>query len=149
MSLVALLKERKMTVATVESCTGGMIAAAITAEPGASSVFSMGLVTYTNEVKEKLAGVPADILERHGAVSPQTALAMTAGGKKVSGADLVLAVTGYAGPDGEDVGLVYIAANATVRECRFTGGREEIRLQARDVALALGEEVILNGLWDR
>ena len=100
-------------LATVESCTGGLVAHAITEIPGSSDYFAGGLVTYSNELKKALADVPADVLEAHGAVSAQVARAMAEGARRRLGVDVAVAVTGIAGPDGgsaaKPVGLTYIA----------------------------------------
>lgn len=111
--VVALLLEQGKTIACAESCTGGLLAKRITDISGASSVFGMGLVTYSNEAKQKLLGVPSNLLSEFGAVSEQVAKAMAEGVIKTSGADLGIGITGIAGPDGgtadKPVGLVYIA----------------------------------------
>ena len=111
--LVTALREHSLKIASAESCTGGLIAKLITDAPGSSAVFDMGVVTYSNEMKTKLVGVPAELLEQVGAVSPQTAKAMAEGVRKAAGADIGVATTGIAGPDGgtpeKPVGLVYIA----------------------------------------
>jgi nicotinamide-nucleotide amidase len=125
-----------LTVATVESCTGGLIAGALTAIPGSSDVVNGGLVTYSNAAKSALAGVPAELIEAHGAVSEPVARAMAEGGWMRLAANLAIAVTGVAGPGGgsadKPVGLVHFACaqgHATVhREQRFgILSRDEIR----------------------
>lgn len=114
--VVELLKDKGMTLATAESCTAGYIPKRITDIPGASSVFEYGAITYSNDVKQKVLGVKAETLATYGAVSEQTATEMAAGIRRVSGADIGIAVTGIAGPgnDGTDkpVGLCFIAINA-------------------------------------
>ncbi len=114
--VVELLKANNLTLATAESCTAGYIPKRITDIPGASSVFEYGAITYSNDVKQKVLGVREETLSRFGAVSEQTAREMAAGIRRVSGADIGIAVTGIAGPgsDGTDkpVGLCYIAINA-------------------------------------
>lgn len=111
--VVAQLKEKGLKLATAESCTGGLIASRVTDVPGSSAVFTHGFVTYANEAKEELLGVSAHALEQHGAVSELVARQMAEGAMRVSGADLALAVTGIAGPDGgseeKPVGTVYLA----------------------------------------
>ena len=111
-NLVTVLAERGLWVATAESCTGGLIAAAITSIPGSSAVFGWGLVTYANEAKAALLGVRGQTLVQHGAVSEQTALEMATGVRRVAGADIGIATTGVAGPDGgtvtKPVGLVWV-----------------------------------------
>lgn len=112
-TVVHELAERKQTLATAESCTGGMLAQRITDIPGASDVFHMGVVTYANEIKTMLLGVPEETLREFGAVSPQTARAMAEGVQKKSGATYGVGITGIAGPGGgtpeKPVGLVYLA----------------------------------------
>ena len=122
-ALVRKLKEKGKTIALAESCTGGMIASRITDVPGASQVFGYGVITYANEAKMKLVGVQEQTLADHGAVSPETAREMAAGILALSGADIGVAVTGIAGPDGgtkeKPVGLVYVAV-ATKEETAVT-----------------------------
>ena len=112
-TVVAQLKAQKLTLATAESCTGGLIAGAITAVPGSSDVLYGGFVTYANEAKIAMIGVPYSLLHRHGAVSKEVAIAMADGALGVAGTDLTLAVTGIAGPDGgsadKPVGTVHFA----------------------------------------
>ncbi len=102
-----------LTAVTAESCTGGLVSAALTSIPGSSAAFTYGFVTYANEAKEDLLGVPADIIAGHGAVSQQVAEAMAIGALNRSGADLSVAITGVAGPGGgtaqKPVGLVWFA----------------------------------------
>ncbi|MCM1544042.1 MAG: competence/damage-inducible protein A [Ruminococcus sp.] len=110
---VRLLKEKSLTVATAESCTAGLISKRLTDISGASEVFGCTIVSYSNEIKQKLLSVEADKLEKYGAVSPIVAAQMALGAKNVSGADLAVSVTGIAGPEsdetGKEVGLIYIA----------------------------------------
>ena len=110
---VLLLTERGLTVSCAESCTGGLLSAALTAIPGASAVYSGGCVTYNDEIKHRVLGVRRKSLKLHGAVSPQVAAEMAVGMREHLGTDYALSVTGYAGPDGGDdkdpVGTVYIA----------------------------------------
>jgi nicotinamide-nucleotide amidase len=114
-ALGKLLKERGATLALAESCTGGLLAKRLTDEAGASSYFVEGLVTYSNESKEHLLGVPKDLLVEHGAVSGPVAGAMAEGVRKVAGTDYGLSVTGVAGPDGgseeKPVGLVFVGVS--------------------------------------
>ena len=109
-----LYRRQGMRVATAESCTGGLVATALTALAGSSDVFECSFVTYSNAAKQKLLGVPAATLRRHGAVSSETALAMAKGALKRSGADCAVSITGVAGPSGgskeKPVGLVHLAA---------------------------------------
>jgi PncC family amidohydrolase len=111
-ALAAALTARHWTLATAESCTGGLIGAAITDLPGASAYFLGGIIAYDNRIKNQLLGVPETILAAHGAVSAQTVEAMAAGARRQLSADCAIAVSGVAGPDGgtpeKPVGLVYI-----------------------------------------
>ena len=110
---VELLLERKLTLTTAESCTGGMVASRIVDVPGASGTLMQGIVTYSNEAKEKYLGVKHETLKEFGAVSSETAEEMALGAVWVAGADVGIATTGIAGPGGgtpeKPVGLVYIA----------------------------------------
>ena len=111
-SVVELLAQKKMTVTTAESCTGGLIAGTLVNVAGASDVLNEGYVTYSNDAKERLVGVKHETLEEYGAVSEQTAREMAEGAAKAAGADAALSATGIAGPGGgteeKPVGLVYI-----------------------------------------
>ena len=127
--------EEKLTLSTAESCTAGLIAAAIGAVPGVSDIFFEGFVTYSNDAKEKNLGVPHDILKKHGAVSEETARAMAEGVCARTGADIGISATGIAGPGGgtndKPVGLVYIGVcirgETTVRKCLHKGSRSRVR----------------------
>ena len=133
------------TLVTAESLTGGGIGAALTAVSGSSAVYKGGIISYTNEVKHQLLGVPGDTLEQFGAVSEPVARAMAEGVRKQLEADVAVSVTGLAGPGGDDygnpVGTVYIGyddgTNATVCHHCFQGSREEIRNQTIEEALKL------------
>lgn len=133
------------TLVTAESLTGGGIGAALTAVPGASAIYRGGVISYVNDVKERVLGVSRDILDTHGAVSAPTAQAMVRGVRKLLGADIAVSVTGLAGPGGDEfghpVGTVYIGYESkhasAVRHHVFTGCREEIRLQTIRAALEL------------
>ncbi len=111
-NVVKLLKREQETIATAESCTGGMLSAWLTSVDGASAVFECGLCTYANRIKEMLVHVPHSVLEEYGAVSEQTAIAMAQGIHELTGADLCVSVTGIAGPQGgtpnKPVGTVYV-----------------------------------------
>ena len=131
-------------LATAESCTGGMIASAMTERPGSSAVFERGFVTYSNDAKNELLDVPKDMLMKHGAVSSQVAIAMVKGAIAHSRAEIAVSVTGIAGPDGgtekKPVGLVYIgfgdkAGVIEVAEHRFSGDRGSVRQQTAEAAL--------------
>jgi nicotinamide-nucleotide amidase len=142
-------RRRGFKVATAESCTGGLVAAALTEIAGSSDVVDRGFVTYSNAAKEAMLGVPYGILERHGAVSRETAEAMVEGAIARSAADLAVAVTGVAGPGGgsleKPVGLVHFAAAARDgrrlhREKRFGDiGRSTVRARSVSEALAMLE----------
>ena len=133
------------TLVTAESLTGGGIGAAITAVSGSSAVYKGGVISYTNEVKETVLGVPGEILDRCGAVSSQTAAYMASGVRKLLNADVAISVTGLAGPGGDEygnpVGTVFIgyedAHQKTVKHCCFQGSREEVRNQTVETALNL------------
>ena len=132
-------------LATAESLTGGGIGAAITSVSGASRVYAGGIVSYTNEVKNRLLGVPMEYLDSLGAVSAPVAQAMAEGAKRVLNADVAVSVTGLAGPDGDEfghpVGTVFIGYSSNTqslaKQYRFEGTREEIREQTIQAALAL------------
>ncbi len=149
--LVAACKKRGVTIATAESCTGGLVAARITSVPGASSVFLGSVVSYANAVKCELLGVPQALLQRAGAVSDECAAAMASGVRERVKADVAASVTGIAGPDGgtpqKPVGLVYLgvatAAGERVERCQFSGDREAVRRQAAERALILLLETVL------
>lgn len=140
-----LEKLKGKTLVTAESLTGGGIGAALTAVPGSSEVYKGGVICYTNWVKEHVLGVPAEILERYGAVSTWTAGYMTSGVRRLLQADIAVAVTGLAGPGadefGNPVGRVFIGYEenriSKVIACQFTGNREEIRQQTIRKALEL------------
>lgn len=142
--LVEALSRLGMTVTTVESCTGGLIAAALTSVPGSSTVLKQAYVTYCDKAKHKLVGVRKKTLKKYTAVSRQTAYEMAKGGAKEAKADCCLSVTGYAGPDsgnGEPVGLVYVGCfvngKVRVKEFHFEGERNEVRSRAREAALGM------------
>lgn len=150
--LVAALIKQAQLVATAESCTGGMVAAALTDIAGSSAVFDRGFVTYSNKAKTEMLGVPEKLIEAHGAVSEAVAKAMAQGALKNSSATLAVSITGIAGPSGgtetKPVGLVHFAC-ATKRgkewhsKMIFDGDRAAIRLAARDHALQmLGKALI-------
>ena len=143
---LALLKEKGLTLGAAESCTGGLLAKYMTDLPGSSAVFRGGVVSYTDEVKAGLLGVPQELLDEYGAVSPQVAEAMARGAKAALGCDIAVSTTGIAGPDSDDrgnpVGLVYLGLayedKCYVRE--FHAGnvaRERVRRQSARTALDL------------
>jgi len=152
--LLDLCRRKKLTIATAESCTGGLIAGALTDIPGSSRVLDRGFVTYSNAAKEEMLGVPHDILKQYGAVSREAAEAMARGTLGYAPVDLSIAVTGIAGPTGEEggkpIGLVHFAAASRsgllmLAEKRFGNpGRAEIRkrsvLQGFAMLLDLAEK---------
>lgn len=134
------------TIATAESCTGGLVGGAITAVPGASDFFMGGVISYANSAKRALLGVSDETLSRHGAVSAECAAEMAAGACNALNADFAVSTTGIAGPGGatpdKPVGLVYIAAakrgrEATVKRNLFSGNRDEVRAAAVETALSM------------
>jgi nicotinamide-nucleotide amidase len=140
-----LCRTRGLTLATAESCTGGMVAARLTGLPGSSAAFVGGFVAYADEVKQAELGVPADLLARHGAVSAEAAASMARGARERLGADVAVSVTGIAGPDGgtpdKPVGLVYFHAASPDGEraldVTISGDRDMIRRRATVTALHL------------
>ncbi len=142
--LFSKLKAKGWMMTTAESCTGGLIAAAITGVPGSSAVFDRGFITYSNDSKKEMLGVKDDTLAAHGAVSEQTAREMVDGALRKSRAHLAMAVTGIAGPDGgtpeKPVGLVFIGYGLRgdepkVARHHFHGPREAVREQTAATAL--------------
>jgi len=152
-----LLSEAGATVTVAESCTGGAVGHLLTEVPGSSAVFREGYLTYSNEAKAKLLGVPESLLREHGAVSEPVARAMARGARAAAGADYAISVTGIAGPDGgspeKPVGLVYIAVEgASGAECArftFTGNREMVRKRSSRAALNQLRLLILKDLQER
>ena len=148
--VLARCRERGLTLATAESCTGGMIAARLTSVPGSSEVFLGAVVSYADEVKAAQLGVPETVLETHGAVSAETAAAMARGARERLGADVAVAVTGIAGPGGgseaKPVGLVHVHASAPwgdrPLELTLPGDRATIRGRATVVALHLVRRLV-------
>lgn len=151
---VELLNSGNMTIATAESCTGGLIGKMITDVSGASAVYNMGFITYSNEAKTKLLGVPADVIIKHGAVSKETVVFMAKGARDNADSDIGIAVSGIAGPnsDGTEkpVGLVYIGFSAKegnfYLKCLFDKklGRDGIRKATANKAF----EIIISYLTD-
>jgi nicotinamide-nucleotide amidase len=143
-TLMDLVCRHDLKVATAESCTGGLLASLLTDIPGVSHGFEAGFVVYTNAAKEQLLGVPHDLLEEHGAVSPQAALAMADAALARCKADMALSITGYAGksPEGEE-GLVHFALASPGMPTRHAErrfgdvGRSTIRLASIEVAVDL------------
>ena len=151
MAVVRLLKKHELTVTTAESCTGGLLAGRIVNVPGASQVFREGFITYSNKAKRKVLDVSKSTLKKYGAVSKETAREMAAGGAFAADADICIAITGLAGPDGgteeKPVGLVYMACymdgNVTVEKYQFKGNRNKIREQSVVKALDLVRRTVL------
>ena len=150
-ALIKLCIELKLTIAIAESCTGGLVAGALTEVPGSSAVVDRGFVTYSNKAKQQVLGVPAKTLRDFGAVSRQTAEAMARGALTKSGVDLVVAITGSAGPGGgskdKPVGLVHFAAAARDGTSMHTAmrygdiGRAEVRHKSVLRALNMLQEI--------
>jgi nicotinamide-nucleotide amidase len=151
--LLAAAGEKKLKLATAESCTGGLMAAALTEIPGSSNVFERGFVTYSNEAKIDVLGVAKELIAKFGAVSEQAVEAMALGALENSRAHLALAVSGIAGPDGgsadKPVGTVYFAVARDERPVRIVRknfpsdlGRSEIRAQATAFGLNLLMEAV-------
>jgi nicotinamide-nucleotide amidase len=151
-NVLVAARAKGLTIATAESCTGGLIAGLLTEIAGSSDVVERGFVTYTNEAKEEMLGVARDLLVAHGAVSEPVAAAMAQGALAHSNAQVSVAVTGIAGPGGgsaeKPVGLVYIAAmregGTAVVERHLFGdiGREQVRLATVEAALTLLKSLI-------
>lgn len=150
-AVVELLQANNLTVTCAESCTGGMLSARLINIPGVSDVYKSGLVTYSNKAKRRLLGVKKATLQKYGAVSEKTADEMVRGAAFATKADVAVAITGIAGPDGgteeKPVGLVYIACNVkgtvTVKEFHFQGNRAKVRDAATTAALMLMRNCIL------
>lgn len=146
-----LLIDKKLTISTAESCTGGMIASTLINYPGISEVFLEGAITYSNEAKHNRLGVNNETLDKYGAVSEETAREMAIGIAKTSGTDVSIVTTGIAGPDGgseeKPVGLVYIGiylnGEVKVEKCMFQGNRNRIRLQATMKALDMLRRILI------
>jgi nicotinamide-nucleotide amidase len=144
-SLVALYKAKNLRAATAESCTGGLVAGAITDIPGSSAVFTHGFVTYANEAKTGMLGVPDSLLAKHGAVSSEVAAAMAQGARAHANADFAVSTTGIAGPDGgspeKPVGTVWFGLagphGVTTYHKQFPGDRDAVRQASVEFALAL------------
>ncbi len=151
-TVLKMLKERNKRVSFAESCTGGMLASSLVDISGASDVFDMSFVTYSNEAKSKILGVDPGIIRAFGAVSPECARAMAIGAREKSGADYALSITGIAGPDGgtkeKPVGLVYIGLadkeGGYAHKFLFRGSRDTIRISSVKHALNLLRLTILN-----
>ncbi|MCL2883254.1 MAG: CinA family protein, partial [Coriobacteriia bacterium] len=149
-TVLELARQRNARLGTAESCTGGLVAAALTEVPGSSDVFFGAVVSYDNSVKEAALGVPAQVLESVGAVSEECALAMAEGARRCLGVDLAVSTSGIAGPGGgspdKPVGLVCFAVAGLGRHTastrHFTGDRATIRHQACQYALELLQQAL-------
>lgn len=144
-SLLDLYRQKGLKIATAESCTGGLVAASLTAIAGSSDVVERGWVTYSNQAKSESLGVAADLIAEKGAVSAEVAEAMARGALRRSQADVAVSITGIAGPGGgsaeKPVGLVFIGLArkdgwSQVERCIFPGNRDEVRTQSVTRALA-------------
>ena len=143
--LIKLLKDKKLKIATAESCTGGLLAKKITDVSGASEVFDMGIVSYANKIKNEFLDVPDSVLDTVGAVSEETARQMAIGVTKLAKSDIGVSITGIAGPGGgtkeKPVGLVYISIylekenKSMVKKLLLDGNREEIREQTTNIVI--------------
>lgn len=152
--LLAELRQRKLKITTAESCTGGLIVALLTEIPASSDVVDRGFVTYSNDAKSEMLGIPLSLITSFGAVSREVAIAMAEGALAHARADVSVAVTGVAGPGGgtpaKPVGLVHVAAarrdgTTQHRECRFGAvSRSEIRERTVAAALTLALNCVVN-----
>ena len=139
--LVKILSVKKLKIATAESCTGGLLAKKITDVSGASNVFEFGIVSYSNRIKNEFLAVSNDILEEEGAVSEETAKQMAREVAKLGKADIGVGITGFAGPTGDEVGLVYVSVYfnnndmVNVKRLMLNGGRDKIREKAADISI--------------
>ncbi len=150
-TVLGACREARLKVATAESCTGGLVAAALTEIAGSSDVVERGFVTYSNEAKTELLGVPAEMIAAHGAVSAQVATAMVQGALARAPVELAVSITGIAGPGGattgKPVGLVYFAVarkggSSRVERHNYQGDRASIRAAATERALELLLETV-------
>jgi nicotinamide-nucleotide amidase len=136
-----LLRARNASLSVAESATGGLLGGRITAVPGSSDYFRGGFITYTNEMKTKLLGVPAEMLAEHTAVSEPVAKAMAEGARAGTGSDYALSITGYAGPDGDKLGVTFIGLatpqSSEARRVHFPGSRDLVRMFSTNTALDL------------
>ncbi len=142
-----LLLKRGATLSVAESCTGGLVAMRVTNVPGSSRYFLGGFLTYTDAMKTSLLGIPTELIAQHTAVSEPVALAMAGAAAKLTGSTYAVSVTGYAGPDGEAPGLVYLGVaspgKTEARRLQFSGDRERVRTLAAQTALDLLRRALL------
>ena len=152
-AVIDLCRQHGWTLATAESCTGGLVGAALTTLAGASDAYAGGVIAYSNDVKRSQLGVPDETLRAHGAVSAETAASMAAGARRALRADVAVSVTGVAGPGGgtaeKPVGLVYIAVESPVGDLterlQLHGDRDSIRTDATSAALRLLQRHLTQG----
>jgi len=144
------LNRARLTLATAESCTGGLLSAALTANPGASDVYLGGIVAYSDRIKTEVLGVDGGLIREFGAVDARVARAMAEGAARIARADIAVGITGIAGPSGgtpeKPVGLVYVAvatkSGSAIEELMLQGDRESIRTQAAERAFAMVLECV-------
>ena len=150
--LVRLLRERNESVSMAESITGGMVASTVIESPGASIVLEQAFVVYSDRAKHKLLGIPKKTLEKHTAVSRKVCRSMLKGLAERTGSDLCIATTGYAGPEGEEVGLCYIGIGYHGKKCIFKhhlhGERNHIRNRAKNLAIDYAIMMMKGELWE-
>ena len=154
-AIINLAQEKNLKIATAESCTGGLVSALFTEIAGSSKVFECGFATYSNAAKTKMLQVPKELLDEYGAVSIEVAVSMAQGAIKNSAANISVAITGIAGPEGgspeKPIGLIYIAAlnskypqHVVVHKFNFAGDRNQVRQASVIAALEELRKVILN-----
>ena len=148
--VIEKLSEQNKTIITVESCTGGLLVGALTAISGASNVVYGGYITYANEAKNNMVGVPMDMIEQYGAVSKQVAIAMANGAQKKAKADYAIAITGIAGPTGgtkeKPVGLVHfaLATNSITHHLEMEFDSDKSRQKIREASVITALSFVLN-----
>ncbi len=150
--VIRTLIDKKITIATAESCTGGILGKEITSVSGASEIYGFGFITYANEAKMSLLGVKKETLEEYGAVSEQTAMEMAIGARKNAQSDIAVSTTGIAGPGGgtpeKPVGLVYISlaykGGTLVKKLNLQGDRDSVRTQTCENVFNLIDEFLKN-----
>ena len=143
--IASILTKKKQTLATAESCSGGLLAHTLTNIPGSSAFFWLGITAYDNAAKTKILNIPVPLIKKHGAVSDEVARAMAQGIRKILKTDFGIGITGIAGPDGgtktKPIGLVYVAVSdgtfTMVKECRFKGNRLQNKKNAVQASLEL------------
>lgn len=143
--IIKLLSQKQKTLTTAESCTGGLLATRLTDIPGASGVFKLGIITYSNDAKIHLLNVPAKLIQKKGAVSDEVATVMAQNARQIHNTDFGIGITGIAGPTGgmksKPIGLVFVAIatdwETLCLKCQFEGTRSQIRLQAVRQAMKL------------